>query len=89
LEVNAVTKIVGPGRPNPFTEEERGKILKHFRDKIPFYYPFAYTLFFTGMRPSEALALRWGDIDLKPRAFHFEEPVSRPGIEHQGRRKRT
>jgi integrase len=43
--------------------------LSYFRSYIPFYFPFAYTLFFTGMRPSEALALRWGDIDLRRGEF--------------------
>jgi len=52
-------------RPDPFTEEERDKILAYFRERIEDYYPFAYTMFFTGMRPSEALALRWRDIDFK------------------------
>lgn len=45
-------------KPDPFTEEERDKIINHFREKNRFYYPFVYTLFWTGMRPSEALALR-------------------------------
>jgi len=52
-------------KPDPFTEEERDKIIQHFREKNRFYYPFVYTMFWTGMRPSEALALRWEDIDLK------------------------
>jgi integrase len=52
-------------RPDPFTEEERDAILSYFREKRPHSFPFAYTLFFTGMRPSEALALRWGDVDLR------------------------
>lgn len=43
--------------------------MSYFRSYIPFYFPFAYTLFFTGMRPSEALALRWGDIDLRRGEF--------------------
>ena len=61
-------KIV-PG-PSPFTEAERDRLLAHFRAKqwkvggfnntkphYP-YYAFLYTLFFTGMRPSEAAAVR-------------------------------
>jgi len=54
-----------PQKPDPFTEEERDKILTQFKVKNPFYYPFLFTLFWTGMRPSEAIALRWGDVDLK------------------------
>ena len=52
-------------KPDPFTEEERDKILQAFKEKSRFYYIFAYLLFWTGMRPSEALALRWEDIDIK------------------------
>lgn len=52
-------------KPDPFTENERNKIIRYFKDKDRFYYSFVYTLFWTGMRPSEALALRWEDIDFK------------------------
>lgn len=50
--------------PDPFDAEERDRILAWFRDRKPHYYPFVLTLFRTGMRPSEATALRWGDVDL-------------------------
>ena len=52
-------------KPDPFEEQERDAILVYFRQKVPFYYPLAYMLFFTGMRPSEALGLCWGDVDLR------------------------
>jgi integrase len=52
-------------KPDPFEEQERDAIIAYFRQKVPFYYPFVYTLFFTGMRPSEALGLCWGDVDLR------------------------
>jgi integrase len=52
-------------KPDPFTEEERDKILAPFKGKNPFYYPFVYTQFWTGMRPSEAIALRWGHVDFQ------------------------
>ena len=52
-------------KPDPFEEEERDSIIAYFRQKVPFYYPFVYSLFFTGMRPSEALGLAWGDVDLR------------------------
>jgi integrase len=57
-------------KPDPFTEAERDTILGYFRQraadrKILFAdYVFLYSLFWTGMRPSEAIALRWGDVDL-------------------------
>ena len=58
-------------KPDPFTEEERDAVLSYFRQKASegkilfFDYVFPYVLFWTGMRPSEAIALRWGDIDLR------------------------
>ncbi len=67
-------KIV-PG-PSPFSAEERDQILDYFRTKrwkvggfndTKFHYPyfaFLYTLFFTGMRPSEAAAVRIRTVNL-------------------------
>ena len=52
-------------KPDPFTEQERDEIIDQFGKKSPFYVPFAFTLFWTGARPSELLGLRWGDVDLK------------------------
>jgi integrase len=52
-------------KPDPFEEEERDSIIAYFRQKVCFYHPFVYTLFFTGMRPSEALGLCWNDVDLR------------------------
>jgi len=53
-----------PTRPDPFSSEERQRIIAWFRAKKPHYHSFVLTLFHTGMRPSEATALRWGDVDL-------------------------
>jgi integrase len=50
--------------PDPFDAAERDRIVAWFRDRKPHYYPFVMTLFRTGMRPSEATALRWADVDL-------------------------
>jgi len=52
-------------KPEPFTIEERDRILEWFREHDIFYYPWVTVLFLTGMRPSEAAALRWGDIDFE------------------------
>ena len=52
-------------RRDAFTKEDRDKILDYFRSNEPFYYPFVFTMFWTGMRPSECTALRVGDVDLK------------------------
>jgi integrase len=75
-------KIV-PG-PSPFTEAERDQVLDYFRGKrwkaggfndtrrhYP-YFAFLYTLFFTGMRPSELVALRVGSVNLHARTLQVE-----------------
>ena len=60
-------------KPDPFTEEERDAILAYFRKKRPHSFAFVYTFFFTGMRPSEALALRWGNVDLRRGEFSISK----------------
>ena len=62
---NLKWKRLPTSKPDPFTAEERDVILKHFQQKRAFYYPFVATLFGTGARPSEIIALRWGDIDFR------------------------
>ncbi len=48
-----------------FTDEERDKILEFYRDNRPFKaYVFVHNQFWTGMRPSEAVALRRGKVNL-------------------------
>ncbi|RAH37447.1 Arm DNA-binding domain-containing protein [Halomonas sp. SL1] len=46
--------------PDPFTKEEQEAILAAMRDEVRPLFQFA---FWTGMRPSEYIALEWGDID--------------------------
>ena len=50
---------------DPYTPEERESILDGFRKSRAHYHAFVYSQFWTGMRTSEAAALRWGDIDLR------------------------
>jgi integrase len=52
-------------KPDPFTAEERERIIAWWRDNDFFYFPWVSILFDTGMRPSEAAALRWTDVDLE------------------------
>jgi integrase len=52
-------------KPDPFTAEERDRIVQHWIKNDFFYYPWVFTLFHTGMRPSELSALTWKDVDLK------------------------
>lgn len=54
-----------PPRINPFTAEERDKVVGYFAEHDKNYWPFVCVLAWTGMRPGEATALRWGDVDLE------------------------
>src|SRR5262249_10513523 len=51
-------------KPDPFTADERDRIVQHWIKNDFFYYPWVFTLFHTGMRPSELSALAWKDVDL-------------------------
>jgi len=53
------------GNPDPFTQEEREKILRYMAKRAPFFYPVVYFFFWTGARPSEIAALRVDDVDLE------------------------
>lgn len=52
-------------RPDPFTAVERERILAYCAERDPFWWAWLVTLFHTGMRPSEAAALRWSDVDIE------------------------
>jgi integrase len=71
-------------RPSPFTGQERDQILDFFKNKrwkiggfndarphYP-YFAFLYTLFFTGMRPSEAVAVRMANVQIETRTIQVE-----------------
>jgi integrase len=50
-------------RIDPYTPEERERILEDFRVTCPHYYAFVYHQFWTGSRPSEACGLREKRVD--------------------------
>ncbi len=52
-------------KPDPFDGDERDSILAWFAEHDPYWHPWLFFLFWTGMRHGEAAALRWKDIDLK------------------------
>ena len=58
--------------PDPYTEEERDRILDFYANHRPYWaYAFVHFRFFTGTRPSEAVALKWGTVDLRSRKAHI------------------
>jgi integrase len=59
--------------PNPFTAEERDRIIEYWKEHDFFYFPWVFTLFHTGMRPSEASALRWADMNLSSREIRISK----------------
>ena len=51
--------------PDPFDPDEPEAILAWFARNEPYWCPWLFFLFWTGVRHGEAAALRWNDIDLK------------------------
>jgi integrase len=58
---------------DPFTAGERDKIIDYWAKEDFFYFPWVFTLFHTGMRPSEASALTWADVDLERRTISISK----------------
>jgi integrase len=62
--------------PDPFTPKERDAILERMREKYDEQIWNYYTLaFFTGLRPSEQIALLWGDVDWKRKKLRVRRAV--------------
>ncbi len=50
-------------KPDPFSAEERDRVIAWYIENDFFYYPLVAWQFHTGMRPSETFALTWADVD--------------------------
>src|SRR5690349_6111301 len=72
--------------PDPYTVEERDRILAWVAEHESFYYPWVYFHFATGCRPSEASALRWGDLDEKNLTISITKSRNM-GVEHSPKTK--
>jgi integrase len=80
---------------NPFNKEERDRIIQAFKANRYYcgYAPLVELLFFTGCRPSEAIALQWKHIGDK--FINFEQAVTgsegglslKSGLKTQQRRR--
>lgn len=64
---------------NPFTKEERDLIIQCFKNhnnpSYNHYYNYVQFLFFTGCRPSEAIALKWVDIKSNLSEINFRSVI--------------
>jgi integrase len=65
--------IVQREKPDPFTAEERDRIIEYWAKNDFFYFPWVFTLFHTGMRPSEASALTWANVDVEQRTISISK----------------
>jgi len=72
--------------PDPYTVEERDKILAWVAEHESFYYPWVYFHFATGCRPSESSALRWSDLDEKSLTITISKSRNM-GVEHSPKTK--
>ncbi|MBS1178643.1 MAG: phage integrase family protein [Proteobacteria bacterium] len=71
--------------PDPLSGAERDTILadmaRHYDPRVVAYFQF---MFFTGMRPEEAIALRWSDIDLRCGTARVQRVRTFRGSERDG-----
>jgi integrase len=64
---------------NAFSIDERDSIIDayFYSPKFDYYYTFVYFLFLTGCRPSEAIGIQWGKIDLENKSIDFSGSIVR------------
>lgn len=90
IEVSPIAKVKNrkhqKAPPDPFTRAEMDMILAHIETHYPpcihAYFLFAFA---TGLRPSELIALRWGDMDWNRQTV----TVSRAHVRHQDKGTKT
>ncbi len=72
-------KTAGRVPKQPFTRDEIDRLLMaiKFHPNYGCYHDFVYTLLSLGLRPSEAIGLRWGHVDLLHRQVTISESMPR------------
>jgi integrase len=60
----------------PLTPDELDKVLSTAHESEPEYYPVLLTLARTGIRPGEAIALKWDDLNFEKRQVLIERAMS-------------
>lgn len=87
-----IVKVEQKPRPKPFTKQEVAHILEALRTSTfyHYYHDWVLLLFNSGMRTSEAIGLRWCDVDMKEKVIHIYESLGRnKGSTSQRIRKST
>lgn len=76
--------------PDPLTLDERDRILddmeSHYDPRVHAYFLW---MFYTGMRPEEAIALRWSDIDSARQVARVQRVRTFRGLERDGSKTHT
>ena len=83
MKIKAPKGLSEESEVNPFTKEERDLIIKTFENNRYYchYTPYVKFLFYTGCRPSEAIALQWKHIEKNIIVFKQSVVVSENGLE--------
>ncbi len=79
---------------DPFSPEERDRLIAYFYEQKSHYAPLIEFLFRTGCRPSEAIALEYGHIAKDCRSITFQQAITisenglklKPGLKTQKKR---
>jgi integrase len=66
------SRVLGWFAQHPFGFDPGRGSMTVRRYPHPAYHTFVHTLFWTGLRPSEAAGLQWGDVDLKAARLHVQ-----------------
>lgn len=83
-------KCQPPVEPRPFTADEVTRILATLRgNQYSHYYPYVLFLLHTGVRTSEAIGLRWQDVDLSRRVAYISTSLPSAGNTGERVRKST
>lgn len=76
--------------PDPFLRTERDMILEDIRSQYdPRVFAYFLWMFYTGMRPEEAIALRWSDIDFQHGIARVQRVRTFRGTERDGSKTHT
>lgn len=77
-------------KPDPLEASERDRILASMAEKYdPRVTAYFTVAFYTGMRPEELIALRWGDVDNHHGIIHVQRVRTFKGSERDGSKTHT